>query len=82
MHCSDPNACNSISAAAFFPDNRYALSVGTQGIVCYWELTTGKRLRSLICSGRHIAIHPEGNFAIVWNQECKLIRINHLFEMK
>lgn len=79
--CPVPDSRDRISAAIFFPDDRYILSVGTQGLVYYWELSAGKHLRSLICSGRHIAMHPEGNFALVWDKECKLIRINHLFEL-
>lgn len=81
--CPVSDVRHSISDVVFFPDDRYALSVdaGKPGLICYWELSTGKCLHSLICDGRHIAMHPEGNFAVVWDKECKLIRINHLFEM-
>ena len=81
--CLLPDSGQSILDATLFPDNRYALSVGagTPRLVCYWDLSTGKCLQSLICDGQHIAMHPEGNFAIVWNEECKLIRINHFFEI-
>lgn len=81
--CPVSDSRHSISDAVFFPDDRYALSIsaGMPRLVCYWELSTGKCLRSLICDGRHIAIHPEGNFAVVWDKECKLIRINHLFKI-
>ncbi|MDR1633304.1 MAG: protein kinase [Dysgonamonadaceae bacterium] len=78
--CTTSDSNHNISGIAFFPDDRYALSVGTE-LVSYWELPAQKCLRSLVCDGRYIAMHPEGNFAVVWDKECKLIRINHLFEI-
>jgi serine/threonine protein kinase len=65
----------------FFKGDRFVLTAGRPGLVCYWDLKRKRCLRILPCEGNHLALHPEGNFAVLSDSaNASLIRINHHFE--
>jgi len=67
----------------FFNGDRFALSAGHPGLLCYWDLQAASNpcLRILPCQGNRISLHPDQNFAIVRDKQLAcLIRINHLFQ--
>jgi WD40 repeat protein len=77
-HRNNPKYCP--ADLKFFPDERYALSTGLPGSICYWNLDEEKHLRSLRNPGLHLAIHPSGNYALAYATACYLIRFDHLYE--
>ncbi|MDR2384260.1 MAG: protein kinase, partial [Tannerella sp.] len=77
-HKNDPNYC--ATDVKFLPDERYALSSGTPGAICYWNLDEQKHLLSLQNKSLAISIHPGGNYAIAYAANCYLIHIDHFYE--
>jgi WD40 repeat protein/serine/threonine protein kinase len=77
-HKNDPHYC--ATDVKFFPDERYALSAGSPGSICYWNLGEEKHLLSLRNESHTLAMHPGGNYAIGYASTCYLIRIDHFYE--
>jgi hypothetical protein len=50
----------------FFPDERYALSSGSPGSICLWDIDKKKHLMSLRNDSLSLSIHPGGNYAIAY----------------
>jgi len=69
-----------ISDVRFFPNEQYALSVGLPGWICYWDLNSGKPLFSYKNEGIRLTLHPLGNYAIAYDTNCSLIRIDPIYE--
>jgi serine/threonine protein kinase len=69
-----------ISDVRFFPDERYALSVGHPGWICYWDLSSGRCLYSYKNPGVRLSLHPVGNYAIAYDADSSLIRIDPVYE--
>jgi serine/threonine protein kinase/WD40 repeat protein len=78
--CRHKNPHYCITDVRFFPDERYALSVGFPGWICYWDLHAGKCLFSYKNEGVRLSLHPVGNYAIAYAANCSLIRIDPLYE--
>jgi WD40 repeat protein len=78
--CRHKNPHYRISDVCFFPGERYALSVGYPGWICYWDLNVGKCLLSYKNEGLRLSLHPAGNYAITYADNCSLIRIDPLYE--
>jgi WD40 repeat protein/serine/threonine protein kinase len=78
LHKNDPDYC--ATDVKFLPDERYALSSGTPGSICYWNLEEEKHLLSLRNKSLSLSIHPGGNYAIAYASNCYLIHIDHLYE--
>ncbi|MDR1182913.1 MAG: protein kinase [Bacteroidales bacterium] len=78
--CRHKNPHYCITDVRFFPDERYALSVGYPGWICYWDLNVGECLFSYKNEGIRLSLHPAGNYAIAYAANCSLIRIDPLYE--
>jgi WD40 repeat protein len=78
--CRHKNPHYCISDVRFLPDERYALSVGYPGWICYWDLNAGKCLFSYRNESLRLSLHPAGNYAIAYAANCSLIRMDPLYE--
>ncbi|MDR1330619.1 MAG: protein kinase [Tannerella sp.] len=77
-HRTDPHYC--ATDVQFLPDERYALTSGSPGAICAWDIAAGKHLLSLLNDSIHLSIHPGGNYALGYAARCYLIRLDHLYE--
>jgi WD40 repeat protein len=77
-HKNDPHYCP--TGLKFLPDERYALSSGMPGSICYWNIAEKKHLLSLQNKSLFISLHPSGNYAAGYDPDCYLIRLDHSYE--